>query len=362
MAKDLPTYNINDLMAFKDEENAVDKAKEILEDMHGAMQTIWVRPEGNPTGARVKEYAEYDFKFETLKEISNAVLFRLSVVQNMHFANTEIFARYPNSEDVAEGTEGFDLRTDKMQATPIQTPKQPPPGDRAFIAKDGVTTSEELDELTGKRNTRTETEEKDKENYDADQRILIDCRTMISLVQYMSMREVVNDDDAFNKKFKEDPFILAPFTTPTKEHGAAPIEGYYSTVEIMTLDDLVVGDIVNFTNKTDYNNFVEFNSGLLWSSEWAQYKGKQKKNYIFEGFGATKTYDGMIGALMSAYKAAYESVKDDEGFKYKYGNVAYDFVNRTRDGFSLTIDGYTPGLLTTVYRANVSEMTKTSTE
>lgn len=360
----MPNTKIDDYLAFKDEKSALAKGAEILDGMAAAKQAVWKAPDDNPRGGRVKSVADFDFKFDNLKNIDNSVIYRLSEIQNMFFANTGIFARYNSSEDAAHSKEGFDMKTDKVTPVPISTGKKAPPGDRAFKANADVKASELIDELRGKRSTRTEKEEAEGKNYDVDQRILIDCRTMISLVQYMSLRDVMNTgvaadqkDVAFNKKFENDPMVIAPIAQPLKG-ASSPMDDNYDLVEILSLDQLVVGDVVNFTNKQDYNDFVRFNNGLLWSSEWSMFSGMKKGKYMFEGFGAAeKSYEVMLDTMLLRYKDGYDSVKNNEDFKYANGNKKYDLNHRTApDDFIQTMDHQTPGLMNMVYRPNVNRM------
>jgi hypothetical protein len=161
---------------------------------------------------------------------------------------------------------------------------------------------------------------------------LLECASMMTVVQYKSMLDVMGDD-AFDKRFKggKDLLITSPEApllqfdetgTKAEGRGTAPLQdpskGLMTIVDVKNIKDLIPGDWVYFRNYNDYSLWHE--SGL-WSGEHAAYLGKDSNGrMLFSGFGLTeKTYKQMLTYMVNAENDGLE--KDDQkDFWNKKGN------------------------------------------
>jgi uncharacterized protein YehS (DUF1456 family) len=296
-------------------ENAVLKGKEIVRSMISAEQYT----SKNIKGKKIS--TDYEFKYDDINALYQDVLFRLSLIQNIAFANLELFARYPSS---ALGEKGLNLRDPDWQEASDPAYAIKPSG---FELKNDIDPSTAIDNLYKQGATAT-----------TDQRILVDCTTMLGIIHYRSLQQTMGKDD-FNAEFKNKKMKIGPLGAIFgKDQQAHTLKKYFKVVFIASLDDLVPGDRVDFKNTTAYKKIAP--TGLM-QGEFAIYTGKVGKQHMFEGFGLKRSYEEMVLELHQAYI--------DAGGKGNINEVMYE-----ANGNSVT--GKVPGMMDAIHRFDLTKL------
>lgn len=238
---------------------------------------------------------KYDFNFETAQDASDEVIFRLALIVNMHLANLDKtrFARYPGA-----GETGFNLQNPAVWS-PVETPPTGKPG--GFTLQPGTLPATAIIQLTTPP-------------ADVNQRIVVDCSTMMGILLYESLAGTTQtEQDTFNTQFKRNltvgplPALYGPMKASHPLMGTAnPAKSpYMKPVDISRLEDLVPGDVISFGN---YREYGKLEPGGLWNGEWATYTKKVNGVMYFEGFGVSEnTYDYFIQEMQNAYDAAWDN-------------------------------------------------------
>ncbi|HWT00905.1 MAG TPA: DUF4157 domain-containing protein [Pyrinomonadaceae bacterium] len=312
---------------------AVARAGEILQEMENAKFEKWTQGH-NKSGFEYKYNKEdYYFDFVSAQDASNEVLFRLSLMLNMSLANRRdtAYARYRN-----QGEEGLSLQgSTTWQSIPAQTEFKP----GGFQLQPGTTPSAAITQLTAPV-------------ADVQQRIVVDCSTLMGILYYKSLLEASGSAE-FDKKF-QNKMIVGPLEAlygdkkntfhPLKTKDNPADSPYMKQVTISKLEDLVPGDTVMFENHSDYKPLA---SGGLWSGEYAVYTRKAGGKLFFEGFGLAETsYDKIIQTLQDEYAAARSAAG-----RPVQGPVPFEETVHT-------IGGKRPGIKTAIFRIDLAAYEK----
>ena len=322
------TYEGN-VLFFKDENEVYKKSLEIYEQMSESYH-FQVQLKGNPP------YKKYPFNYSDDTNFLVEIKLRLALLQFMYLANTLKFARYPEFEE-----EGFKMphngkayKWEDYKSEGEDNNRNKASKTYGFRIKQGESASLALKEILKSRD---------------DNRIVVDCSTMLGIVYYISILYSIGDEE-FDKKFnnnliigalgnrfpfvkgmayKGDPHTLVKYSYDSKHE----IKDYtfFRPCHINKYEHLVIGDRITFANVKTYK-------GHLWAGLYGVYEGKSGPKFMFSGFGVQS----------KSHKEINRALEEENENKIDPKVV--------KVGKLVTFSGDKPGLLTDIYRFNIESL------